>query len=221
MENEVTKITEETKELIRESFVEDIIKDNQVVFDIEGTKYRVRRPTFEDKQNLTNERSRKLISLLKDTNNLLEKDLVQIYESRGVSIAELNRNIDNLQTKRNEVNMTLGKLLTENRPEAELLPHKQEIERLNNEQSEFLMRKTSYLENSIESQVNVYTYVYLAALIAEKYIKGADLGNGNKNPDEWVKAWANYDEFIKQPEITVNKVVWYTSLITRNDLSTL
>lgn len=219
--DEVTKITEETKELIRESFVEDVIKDNQVVFDIEGTKYRVRRPTFEDKQNLTNERSRKLISLLKDTNNLLEKDLVQIYESRGVSIAELNRNIDNLQTKRNEVNMTLGKLLTENRPEAELLPHKQEIERLNNEQSEFLMRKTSYLENSIESQVNVYTYVYLAALIAEKYIKGADLGNGNKNPDEWVKAWANYDEFIKQPEITVNKVVWYTSLITRNDLSTL
>ena len=218
---EVARITEETKELIRESFVEDVIKDNQVVFDIEGTKYRVRRPTFEDKQNLTNERSRKLISLLKDTNNLLEKDLVQIYESRGVSIAELNRNIDNLQTKRNEVNMTLGKLLTENRPEAELLPHKQEIERLNNEQSEFLMRKTSYLENSIESQVNVYTYVYLAALIAEKYIKGADLGNGNKNPDEWVKAWANYDEFIKQPEITVNKVVWYTSLITRNDLSTL
>ena len=56
--DEVTKITEETKELIRESFVEDVIKDNQVVFDIEGTKYRVRRPTFEDKQNLTNERSR-------------------------------------------------------------------------------------------------------------------------------------------------------------------
>ncbi len=219
--DEVKKITEETQELIKEAFVEDVIKDNQVVFDIDGTKYRVRRPTFEDKQKLMNDRTKKLISLLKDTNNLLEKDLVQIYESRGISIVELNRNIDNLQTKRNEVNMVLGKLLADNRPESELLPHKQEIERIIAEQNELLMKKSSYLENSIESQVNVYTYVYLGSLVTEKLITVVSGTDTVAPVQSWVKAWATYEDFIKEPEVTVNKVVWYTSLISRNDLSTL
>lgn len=218
---EVQKITKETEELIKSDFVEQVIKDNQVQFEIDGVKYRVRRPSFEEKQKVVSARTKKFIALLQDTTNLLEKDLCAVYESRGISIAEINRSIDNLQAQRDEVNMKLGKLLAENRPETELLAFKQEIERITGEQNQLIMKKSAYLENSIESQVNVYTYVYLGGLITEKLVESPATGDSVSPGASWGPAWASYDDFIKEPETTVNKVVWYTSLIARNDLPTL
>jgi len=215
--DEVKEITKETQELIKTSFVEETIKNNQIEFDIEGAKYRIRRPSFEQKQRVLNERTKKFMALLQDTSNLLEKDLCQIYESRGISISSMNRDIDALQAKRDDTNMKLGKLLSENRPESELLAYKQEIERINGEQNQLIMKKSSYLENSIESQVNVFTYVYLASLITEKLVQAESESVGAS----WATSWASYEDFIKEPEVTVNKVVWYASLISRNDLPTL
>ena len=217
-ENVVEGIKKETQDLIKESFVQEAIKNNEIHFEIDGVKYRAKRPSFEQKQKVITERTKRFVAMLKNPDSLMEKDLIKVYESRGISIQEINNKIDGFQVQRDQINMVLGKLLTENRPEVELLPHKQELEKIADELNKLLLKKSSYLESSVESQMNVFTYVYMGALITERQENVAD---GTADTTKWIPAWKTYDDFTKEPEIVVNQVVWYSSLVSRNDLSTL
>lgn len=221
IEESIEKIKKETADIETQTQTEDMIKDNKVNFEFEGIKYRVNRPTFEQKQIVNKERMKKFVFMLKDPEMLLEKDLIALYETRGINIKELDDLFNVAQKRREDLGEKLGKALVDKKDTAELEIYKKEIEKIIVEQNEILMRKSALLDSSIESQINVFVYTYLAYLTTDKYVHGADLGEGNKEPDPgWQLAWNSYDEFLKQPEGLVNKATWLATYVNKVDVLT-
>jgi len=216
----VEKIKKESDELMQTDNVAELVKNNVLEFEYLNKKYRINKPTFEQKQQVNQERMKKFVVMLKDPTLVMEADLIKLYESRGISIKELDDKFNLLKKQREDYAMKLGKALEDKRPTEELEVFKKEIEKVIVDQSEIIMRKSILLDASLESQINVFVYTYLAYLIAEVYVHGKDLGNGNKEPDSgWQKAWVNYDDFLKEDEELVNKVVWYSTLISKNEVN--
>ena len=203
------KIEKETNDIINLDEVKELIKNNIIEFTHKDVKYRIIKPTFEDKQKTNRCRQIKYIELLKDPTNLLEKDLVEIYKTRGINIQEMDIKFNNLTKERNDLSYKLGKAISENKSTEELQIYKKEIEKIVQEQQRIMIEKSLLLDSSIESQINVFVYLYLTALITEKCI--SETGN-------WIKAWPQYEDLIKEDESIVNKAVYYTTLIARNDL---
>jgi len=216
----IEKIKKESNELLQSANISELIKNNVIEFDYLDRKYRIKKPTFEQKQKTNQERMKKFIMMLKDPTFIMEADLIKLYESRGISIKELDDNFNVLKKQREDYALKLGKALEDRVATEELEIFRKEIETIIASQSEIVMRKSILLDSSLESQINIFVYTYMAYMITEIYIKGKDLGEGNKEPDlGWQKAWANYDDFLKEDEELVNKTVWYSTLITRNEVN--
>lgn len=209
MNEAVQKIEEKTKEFVQDANLEAQIKDNKIEFSIGETKYRASKPSFEQKLKASQARTKKLIELMRDTSNLMEKDMIEMYESRGISIKEMDLKYNDLQTQRKEISLKLGKALAENQQEADLKPLRNDLEAIILEQNRLMMQRTVLMEGTIEAQLNLFAYTYLASLIVDR-LAVAD--------GAWVPAWASYEEFIKLDEDTINTVVWHSSLVSKNEL---
>jgi len=207
LQDKVEKIKQDTAELDGQIETEKLLSDNSSEFDLEGVVYRVNKPSFEQKQTVNKERMKKLVSLLKDQEQLLEKDLIALYESRGISIAELDTSLDALRKRREDFAEKLGKGLVEKRDEKDLEIYKKEIEKVIVEQDALLMQKSALLDSSIESQINVFVYTYLAYLTLEKRVE-----------EDWVKAFDTYENFLKSDETLVNKATWVTTFVNRTEV---
>ena len=220
IEESVKEITEKTKGILKEQYVQEIISKNEVQFEINSIKYRVRRPSYEQKQKVMAARTQKFLSLLRDKDQLREKDLIELYLTRGIDIADLDRQIRNFQSQREELSMKIGKMLEENKDEEFILPLKKDLQEVIAKQNVPLMEKSVYLELSIESQVNVYAYVYMAGLITEKLVESVQAENAPPS-ESWCKSWVSYDDFIKENEDVVNTVVWHTAVVAKNEIPSL
>jgi hypothetical protein len=104
------------------------------------------------------------------------------------------------------LNEKLGAGLVDAMPADDLVILKNELKSIMDEQSAILMEKSVLLDSSLESQLNVYVFTYMAALITERC-----------NNEQWVQAWPTYDDFIKEPDALVNQAVWYASIMYRNE----
>lgn len=218
---EVREITEKTQSILKNQLVQELISKNEVEFDILNVKYRVRRPSYAQKQQVMSARTKKFLDLLRDKDQLREKDLIELYLSRGISIEDLDTKINNYQARRNELSLKIGKMLKDNAPEETILPFKSELESVILEQNKPIMEKSVYLESSIESQVNVYAYVYLGWLITEKLVVDTIKTENSPPSESWRKAWASYDDFTKENEDVVNNVVWYTVIVAKSEIPSL
>ena len=207
IEEAIDKIKKDTQGIMEENLVEDIIKDNVIVFTHKNIKYRVTKPTFAQKQNIALKRQQKYIGLLKDPENLLEDDLIKIYEQRGIHIKEMDNKLHVLKARREDLSLKLGKAIADKSPEDEFKSFRDEIKNVIEEQNEIMMRKSILLDASIESQVNIFIYVSLAQLLIEKDVDG-----------NWIQAWVSYDDLIKEEEELVNLAVWNATLIGRSEL---
>ena len=102
----------------------------------------------------------------------------------------------------------LGKAIQDQAPDNELITYRDEIKQLESEQRELLMRRTVLLEASLESQISVFLYSYLAYQVCMR-----------KDNDVWVKAFASYDEFMSNPdESFINICIFYVSFLARIEL---
>jgi hypothetical protein len=97
----------------------------------------------------------------------------------------------------------LGELIKNKGNEIELNNFKNEIEILNSEIGLLSIRKTSFLEFSLENQVMIYTYSYLTYLLAEK-----------KEGENFVRVWNTYADFENDKENLVNKFSYYVTVMT-------
>jgi|WetSurSiteA1Bulk_404760.scaffolds.fasta_scaffold01837_5 hypothetical protein len=199
------KIKKETEEIIQKNNAEELIKDNKIEFTYKDIKYRVKKASFEQKQIVGRERMKKYVSMLKNPDFLLESDLIKLYEQRGISIKELDNRFAILKKSKDDYSLKLGAALAESKDEKELEVYRKEIETIVAEQNEIVLRKTILLESSIEAQLNVFVYTYLASLITEKFETG------------WILSWNSYDDFIKMEDGLVNTVTWYSTLINRDE----
>lgn len=190
----------------KQDLIEKILKENKAEFEFEGTTYCVTPPTYDHKAEANKERVKKFNELLKDETFLLEDDLIKLYQKRGVDIKAIDKDILALDKHRDDLLFKLGEALKKDETQG-IDSYKKEIEALNADVRQLTTKKIMYLESSIESQVMVHLYTYIAYLCTTK-----------KVGDTYVKAFNSFDEFKTIKSDLMNLIVFYTSCISRNEL---
>ncbi len=191
--------------LILESFLEN----NELEFEIRKIKYKIRKLNFKEKQELNRERIRKYNELLKakdDTGKFIfntESDLIKIYKERGIDIDEMTNKFNLLAKKKDDYDLKLGQMLKENKPEIELEVFKKEIEKIKEEQKSISIKKTTLLDSTLEMQLLIFVYSYIAYLVTEKSVE-----------DKWVRAFNNYKEFEETDNGIIDDIIYNISLIS-------
>lgn len=178
-----SKIQEEVKKQIDLSMVEELLKSNSNEFESNGIKYRLRKPTFKERQELYQARLKKYTELLKNETYLLEDDLKKVYLQRGIDLDQFIKDINSLEEKKQKVYLKLGEAVKQSAPVEELELFRKEIEDFTNEQQLLSIQRQQYLEFSIENQVMLYVYYHAVSLVAEKFLD-----------EKWVRVFASYAE---------------------------
>lgn len=206
-EEDVQKFKDSVKGIMNVDEVQHILNSNSVEFDYKNIKYKVSKPTFEQKQITNKKRIGKYLELLQDEKQLLEKDLIVLYKKRGIDIKEMDNKYNALEKEKNDLLFKLGEGIKEKKPETELDVFRKEIEKIQSIQEDILIKKTMYMDSSIETQITVFSYTFLSCLVTEKLVD-----------NKWIKAWKDYKEFTQEEEKLVNIIVWYVSLLFKSDL---
>jgi len=210
---DIKEVEEKMSKVLDMNVVEDFLQNNEYVFEFGGKTYKVVKTTFKGKQEVYKKLNAKKISLLqeKDANgnfvNKTEKELIELYEKRGISILELNQKFATLSDRQDKLTLKLGEAIKEKKPESEWKAYKEEINNLEKQKRLISIEKTSYLENSVETQCMVFSYCYLAYLVS--YVKEGD---------KWIKPWSSYEEFTENGEDLINVLVMYSSLMSKEDV---
>ena len=213
IKKKVEKINETFKEDIDLALVEDILKNNEYLFTYKDVKYKVRKPSFGEKQAAYEKKVEREIYLLeaKDENGKYRyksaEDLKKLYKNRGIDVDELDNKFLTLEQKKNDLKLKLGKGLKDKKPKNELKIYHDEIFKIDLTQKELSFKKAKLLEISIENQLDIMTYSYLTYLISEKLVD-----------EKWVKVWNSYEEFKSSPDDIINKVSYYAVLIVQNEV---
>ena len=190
--------------------VAEMINDNNLEFDYEGMKCRVRMPTFGEKKKSNDFRTRRQMHLLQEKDaegnliNKTEEALIAIYKEQGIDILQMDKKVKQLQEDIKQANILLGESLKEKASVIELESHKEDILKLKGDIHAILIQKTGLLEFSLENQLTTDTYYYLTFLITEKL-----------EEDKWVPVWAEYEDFLNANTLFVNRATFYASCISQ------
>ena len=201
-ENKVQEIKKEMQKALDMDLMEKVLQNNAFEFEHEEIKYRVKKPTFEQKQDTNTRRIKKHMELLKHPDFVLEEELRRIYKIKGVDINKIDEQMLALEKKKESYYLKLGQAIKEKKAKNEWEIYKKEIQDIQGQQQELSIRKTSYLELSIEHQVTIFVYSYLTYLISEKL-----------DGDKWISVWNSYEDFIREDSNKINKITFYASLI--------
>ena len=215
---EIEKIANETTaEKIKEMFsdneaislAEAAAQNNEIVFEVEGTTYRVRKTTFQEKQDANHWRMKKYIEFLRDKECLLEKDLRVLYKERGIDIIKLEKEINELTVQQRTLLFDLGKAIKENKPKIELDKYKEEVSNILLSIQGLSLEKQQLLEFSLENRVIMEVYSFMIWKISEK-----------KVGDKWESIWSTYEDFLNTTpnevlrQVTKNGAVLITEEMT-------
>ena len=74
--------------------MKDLIKNNIIEFIIEEKTYRVRKPSFVEREDISNANRQKYLFLVKDDTYLFRKQWIEKYKNKGININEMENNID-------------------------------------------------------------------------------------------------------------------------------
>jgi len=213
MVEKAIKLEEEVRKALDKTFVENLIKDNKIIFEWKGMQYRVRLPTYKERQEVNKKRIEKYLELLntKDSNgNFIyksEADVRKLYRDRGDDIEIVENEFNNLVNQTNILKEKLGQALTENKADAELKSFKDEIEVLQKRQQELSMKKSLMLELSVENQLMHFVYIYVAFMTTEK----------NEN-EQWIRVWNTFEEFENDSSTLFNLATFYATLLTSSEM---
>ncbi len=202
-DEQINKIKDQIQKDVDINQVEEMVKKNITEFVHKDVTYRVVLPTFQQKQKAYELKVERYVELLQDPKYKLQNDLKEMYLKRGINIDELTDKINALEGKKGPLEVKLGQLLHEKAPETDLTPLREEIKSIKEEQYTLSMRKTDFLQYSIESQVLIQVYRYLTFASTQK-----------KVGETWVSAWDTYEDFLgSNDENLITLVSFYVSLM--------
>ena len=207
-EVKLKEIKTQMQKVLNMDLLEKVLENNEFVFTIDKIKYKVKKPSFEQKQDTNDKRIAKYMELLKHPVFVLEEELRKIYKNKGVDIDKMDEKMTLITKKKEDYLLKLGKAIKDKKPDAEKQAFKKEIEALQEEMQGVSIRKTSYLELSIEHQVIIYVYSYLTFLIAEK-----------QEAEKWVPVWATYNNFVADTGTRIDEITFYASIIISDELN--
>ena len=186
--------------------ISELINSNEKVFELKGITYRIKKPNYNQKQEVYKKRIEKYIEMLKDEKCLLEKDLKELYKKRGIDTDEMQRNMNSKMKKRDEFMVQLGGEIKRNTSDPALKELKKEIDDINLQIQVLSIEKSSLLEFSLEQQLLIYVYTYFVFILAEK-----------KEGDNWIKVWKDWDEFMNSDQELINRFSYYVTVIIGNE----
>lgn len=211
-EEALKQAQEEADKAIALAEVENIISNNEICFEYEGKKYKVVKPTTEQKTVAYKKKVAKYMELLKEKGDngdyiyLPEKKLKEVYKDRGIDIDGLDIKIKNLGETLTKKQEKLGKLLTETDDLKVLNILKDEIEDIKKDIYETSFYKNNLLEYSIENQSNGYFYEYLTY----------EMTFVQNEKNEYVRAFKDYNDFKKSDASLTNKLGFYVGVLLGN-----
>ena len=173
-----------------EEFNHSLISDNKIIFKCGNDNYRVRFPTAREENEAIDARNRYNIKLLKDDEYVSQKQLIDLWKKKGIDIEEIDKKIQEIQTKINDKMLKLATTMNEDKKGLDFL--KKEIEALQYKQYELSIEKTNHLQFCIEKRVSEYFAHYITYLCTEK--EKIEEVDGTKKK-MWVKAWDSYENY--------------------------
>jgi len=221
MQDEIQKLKDGVKDIIDYDKVEEMLNNKFIEFEYEENTYKVTKPTFKQKQEVNHQRVRKFSELIKNPEILMEKDLIAIYKERGIDIEGDNKQLELNDKKRDSLMYDLGEAIKGNKPQPEIDALESEVKALYDRQQELSMKKAVLLDTSLESQLNIHVFTYMAYVITRKKIGGELLDDGTLAEIKWEIVWDNYDGFMGESEELINMAVFYTSLLAKTEASIL
>lgn len=204
---------DEIKELFKDTEIENLteqnIQNNEIVFEHEGTEYRVRKSNYNEKQKANDFRMKKYVELLRNEDCLLEKDLRELYKKRGIDIGDMDKEILELSKQQQDLMLELGKAIKEDKNKTELEDYKNEIVNILSSIQGLNQEKQRLLEISLENRLLTEVYSYLIWLVSEKKVDG-----------KWVQVWDEYEDFMSS-DLTelLAKITKNGAVIISNELS--
>lgn len=213
MENKEKNVLEDIKKAIDLDEIENILIKNEIVFEHNGKKYRVQKPTQKQKSETYQSQVKKYTELLQDKSYMLEEDLKKQYKSRGIDIDKMNKDLLELERQKHDCKFKLGEALEKKLPMSEIKNLRDKIDDLKVQQQKISIKKTALLETSIEQQSLLYGYSHLAYLLAEVNI------SKEGEPEKWEKLWKSWKEYENEKDEKLLYLVTFNStLIGKGEL---
>jgi hypothetical protein len=207
-EEEAKKILESTTQADELENLEEMLKNNIIEWSVEGNTYRVRKPTYTERQEVREIKLKRNTELLRDDRYLYEKQLIELYEKKGISIAKMIEQQLKLEEKVNEVELKLAELGNIKESESQkVIDLKMEIFNMKMEQRAISLEKMDLLSYSIENELLSLINSYICYLCLEKKIE-----------NNWIRAFNTYESFMdSKSDDLLNKTAHYMSLIIYNE----
>jgi hypothetical protein len=189
----MTKMLQDSESI---TLAEAVIQNNELVFSHKDKTYRVRKPSYLEKDEANKYRMKRYIVLLKDPDSLLERDLRKLYKNKGIDIEALEKEMSELYTQQQNLMLELGKGIKESRPQTELLKYKEEILSIMASVQGLANEKQTLLEYSLENRLLMDVYGYMIYLITEV-----------KAGEKWQKLWNSYDDCLATSDAELLRLV--------------
>jgi ribonucleotide reductase alpha subunit len=178
--------------------MENLVKDNKIEFTVEGGIYRVRKPSFIERQEIDTARRKKYLEFINDASFFFKRQWVDKYKAKGIDINAMEQKIKSYQ---GEIESVLLRLAVAVEPkDVEVL--KKEIYKIRDEQFSLSIEVTDLLNFSIENQLTVFVNSFTTYLVLEKKIE-----------DNWKKVYENYDEFMKSNDKCIEQAFLYINYL--------
>lgn len=180
--------------------VEELVKNNQLIFPVDGKNYKVRKLVYAEQLEVEKFRRKRYIEFMNDENMLFRKQWIEKYTKKGINIDEMDKKISALQ---NEIDGLMMRLATTSQ-NSEVDKLKTEILFMKNKQAEISIEKTDLLMNSIEDQLMIAINSYYAYMALEHEVE----------KDKWERAFKSYDEFLNSTnQDLLNKTFYFVNLL--------
>jgi len=197
------ELKDELKEKAESTNIEELLARNEFAFEFNGQSYRVRQPSFKEKQEAYKKQGLKFTELLDSDEYKLDAVLREIYKKKGIDISDIERRMQDIIAKKTDYQLKLGKMLKEGGKDSDLKSYRKEIEALQEEVYELSIKKSQLLQYSIENQTILYVYQYMTWNVLEI----------QNEKEEWVRAFSTLDDFLSSDEELINTASFNASLI--------
>jgi len=178
--------------------MENLVKDNKIEFVVEEKTYRVRKPSFVERQNIDNARRKEYLRLIADDSYFFRKTWITKYLAKGIDINAMESKVKGYQ---DEIKAVLLRLAVAIDPkDVETL--KKEIYRIRDEQFSLSMEVTDLLSHSIENQLLVFTNSYTTFAVLEE-----------KVGEEYKKLFDSYSNFMASDSKVIEQAFLYINYL--------
>lgn len=180
------KISESAKAALEEfqsiAGVEATIKDNKIVFILDGKKYRIRTPNQEDLLLMDNAKETKLMEYIKNKTYMSEDYWKAVWKEKGLDLDELEAKITDVKDGMYDLLFKLATLSQQK----DIDVIKGKINEKKSKLNEYIIKKTDKLQYSIEQKMRDFGVNYTAYFMLEEEIDA-----------KWKRPFDSFDDFMK------------------------